>query len=172
MYLVVSTFSTLWAEDYHESIGISGVNFVALAIGFLFGAQMGAPLNDRIYRRLKQAHDGVARPEFRAPLLVPGALIVPVGLFWYGWSADAHLHWIMPNIGIAIFSAGVIMSFQCCQTYIVDSYQRYAASCLAAVAVLRSLAGFGLPLFAPKMYRALGYGWGNSLLGFVAIGLG
>ena len=38
--------------------------------------------------------------------------------------------------------------------------------------MLRSLAGFGFPLFAPYMYSALDYGWGNSLLGFVAVGLG
>lgn len=58
------------------------------------------------------------------------------------------------------------------QTYIVDSYPTYAASGVAAAVVLRSLAGFGFPLFAPYMYASLGYGWGNSLLGFLAIGIG
>jgi hypothetical protein len=58
------------------------------------------------------------------------------------------------------------------QTYIVDSYTRYAASGVAAAVVLRSLAGFGFPLFAPYLYSSLGYGWGNSLLGFLAIGIG
>ncbi|KAI7109880.1 hypothetical protein KC324_g20168, partial [Hortaea werneckii] len=28
------------------------------------------------------------------------------------------------------------------------------------------------PLFAPYMYRALGYGWGNSVLGFLGIAVG
>ena len=54
----------------------------------------------------------------------------------------------------------------------MDSYTRYAASAIAAATVLRSLAGFGFPLFAPYMYDKLKYGWGNSLLGFIAIGLG
>jgi hypothetical protein len=58
------------------------------------------------------------------------------------------------------------------QTYIVDSYTTYAASGVAAAVVLRSLAGFGFPLFAPYLYEVLGYGWGNSLLGFLAIGIG
>ena len=57
-------------------------------------------------------------------------------------------------------------------TTVVDAYTRYAASAVGAATVLRSLAGFGFPLFAPYMYNALGYGWGNSLLGFVAVGLG
>ncbi|KAI9343296.1 hypothetical protein DFJ73DRAFT_627203, partial [Zopfochytrium polystomum] len=35
--------------------------------------------------------------------------------------------------------------------------------------VLRSMFGFAFPLFAPSMYNQLDYGWGNSVLGFIAI---
>ena len=47
----------------------------------------------------------------------------------------------------------------------------YAASALATNTVIRSIAGAVLPLAGLPMYRALGLGWGNSLLGFIAIGL-
>ena len=104
--------------------------------------------------------------------MVPASFFVPVGLFLYGWSAQYTIHWIVPNVGAAIFAAGIIVGFQCIQTYLIDSYTRYAASAVGAATVLRSLAGFGFPLFAPTMYSALDYGWGNSLLGFVALGLG
>ena len=43
---------------------------------------------------------------------------------------------------------------------------------LAAGNVLRSLAGFGFPLFAPAMYDALGYGKGDTILASVAIAIG
>ncbi|TVY57264.1 Efflux pump vrtL [Lachnellula cervina] len=172
MYLVLSTFPGLWEDEYHESIGIGGLNYISLGTGFFIGTQVCAPLQDRIYRVLKKRNNGVGKPEFRVPLMVPGALLVPIGLFWYGWSAQAHTHWIVPNIGAAIFAAGVITGFQCIQTYMVDAYTRYAASAIGAATVLRSLAGFGFPLFAPYMYKALHYGWGNSLLAFIAIGLG
>lgn len=43
---------------------------------------------------------------------------------------------------------------------------------LAAVIFLRSLAGFGFPLFAPAMYNALGYGKGNTILAVIAIVVG
>lgn len=33
MYLVLSTFPTLWTKTYHESIGIGGLNYIALALG-------------------------------------------------------------------------------------------------------------------------------------------
>lgn len=58
------------------------------------------------------------------------------------------------------------------QTYLVDTYTLYAASALAAVSVLRSLAAFGFPLFAPYIYKSLGYGWGNIVLAFISIGIG
>lgn len=172
IYLVLSTFPTLWTNVYHESIGIGGLNYISLGTGLFIGTQICAPTQDRIYRVLKKRNNGVGKPEFRVLLMFPGAFCVPVGLFWYGWSAEAKLHWIMPNIGAAIFGVGVITGFQCIQTYIVDAYTTYAASAVGAVAVLRSLAGFGFPLFAPYMYDKLHYGWGNSLLGFLAIVLG
>jgi hypothetical protein len=75
--------------------------------------------------------------------MVPSSLLVPIGLLWYGWAAQARLHWIMPNIGATIFAAGIIIGFQCIQSYIVDGYSRYAASAVGATTVLRSLAGFG-----------------------------
>ena len=43
---------------------------------------------------------------------------------------------------------------------------------LAAATFLRSLAGFGFPLFAPTMYNALGYGKGDTILAVAAIVLG
>ncbi|KAF7509834.1 hypothetical protein GJ744_007345 [Endocarpon pusillum] len=172
MYLVLSTFPALWERRYNESVGIAGLNYISLGLGFFLGAQICAPINDQIWCVLKNRNNDTGKPEFRVPMMVPGAVLVPVGLFCYGWSAQARVHWIVPNIGACIFAAGTIISFQCIQTYIVDAYTRYAASGIAAATVLRSLAGFGFPLFAPYMYNALDYGWGNTLLAFIAIALG
>jgi hypothetical protein len=57
----------------------------------------------------------------------------------------------------------------CVSTYMVDAFTEYAASAMAANTVFRSLAGALLPLAGPKMYAVLGLGWGNSLLGFIAL---
>ncbi|KAJ5771769.1 MFS multidrug transporter [Penicillium odoratum] len=174
MYLMLSTFPSLWTskEYYHESSGIGGLNYISIGIGFWVGSQICAPMIDRIYRGLAARNGGVGRPEFRIPLMSIAAILLPSGLFIYGWTAQKHCHWIAPNIGAAMFGMGTIMAFQCIQTYMVDTYTRYAASALAAGAFLRSLAGFGFPLFAPYMYAALDYGWGNSLLAFVSIAIG
>lgn len=33
-------------------------------------------------------------------------LLMPAGLFWYGWSAQYHYHWIVVDIGAAVFTMG------------------------------------------------------------------
>lgn len=43
MYLVLSTFPTLWEQRYGESIGIGGLNYISLGIGFFLGTQTCAP---------------------------------------------------------------------------------------------------------------------------------
>ena len=55
--------------------------------------------------------------------------------------------------------------------YLVDAYTLYAASVLAATSILRSLFGAFLPLAGQPLYDSLGLGWGNSILGFIAVGL-
>ncbi|THY01022.1 MFS multidrug transporter [Aureobasidium pullulans] len=170
--LVLGHFSDLWVEEYHESRGISGVNYLSLGLGPIIGAQISALFNDRIYRNLKKKHNGIGRPEFRLPLMFAGSLLVPIGLFWYGWSAQAHTHWIVPNLGILVYSCGGIFGFQCIQTYLVDAYTTYAASAMAAVALGRCILAFIFPLLVKQLYDALGYGWGTSLLAFIALGLG
>ena len=55
--------------------------------------------------------------------------------------------------------------------YLVDAYTVYAASAIAASTVFRSLLGALLPLAGRKMYDALGYGWGTSLLAFIAVAM-
>jgi MFS family permease len=172
MYLMLSSFPLLFSKRYGQAEGRASLNYIALAVGFFLGAQVSAPMMDLVYRKLKARNNGVGKPEFRIPAMVVGSIMIPVGLLWYGWSAQARAHWIMPDIGAAIFCAGAICCFQAMQTYIVDSYTRFAASGIAAAVVMRSLCGFGFPLFAQSLYSSLGYGWGNSLLALVGVAIG
>jgi hypothetical protein len=53
--------------------------------------------------------------------------------------------------------------------YLVEGFGRYSASALAASKVLQSLVGAFLPLAGKPLYDKLGLGWGNSVLGFIAL---
>ncbi|KAG0633914.1 major facilitator superfamily domain-containing protein [Tuber brumale] len=172
LYLLFVTFPILFQGQYGQSIGIAGLNYLGPGVGFMVGLMIFTPLLQKIYLKLTAANNGVAKPEYRLPTLVMGGVLVTTGLFWYGWSAQRKLHWIMPLIGTSFFGAGMIPVFAAIQTYLIDMSPRFAASAISASTLFRSLVAFAFPLFGGQMYVKLGYGWGNSLMAFVALPLG
>lgn len=101
-------------------------------------------------------------------------------------SQDQDTHWIVPALSGLATGFSIFFTFQGCLTYLGDCYMRpspshprprvqltaradYAASAFAAAQVVRSLAGFGFPLFAGPMIEQLGVPWTASLLGFVGL---
>ncbi|PFH51265.1 hypothetical protein AMATHDRAFT_143000 [Amanita thiersii Skay4041] len=171
-YLFLTTMPLIFSKVYYEEPGIAGLNYIALGLGLTLAAQINARLLDRFYITFKKKNGGVGEPEFRLPSMAIGSVLLPIGLFLAGWAPQKHAHWIATDIGIALVGGGMIMCFQAMQTYIVDAFTLHAASALAAVSCLRSLAGFAFPLFAPIMYERLGYGIGDTILACVAIVLG
>ena len=171
LYLLFTTLSLVFESQYGFSQGTVGLTFLGIGVGSLFGLAIFGTLSDRLIQILAKKNGGEMKPEYRLPPLIPGSMFIPIGLFWYGWSAQKHVHWIMPIIGTGWVGMGLIATFMCIQTYLVDCFTIYAASAIAAVTVLRSLVGGFLPLAGPQMYAALGLGWGNSLLGFIALAM-
>ncbi|KAK1516554.1 hypothetical protein CABS01_06521 [Colletotrichum abscissum] len=112
-----------------------------------------------------------SEPEFRLPPAMFGSILVPVGIFMFGWSMYPWVHWIVPIVGTAMFGAGNILLFTGIWTFLVEAYPRYAASALAANSFVRCLAAAAFPLFGNQMYVRLGFQWASSLLGFLAIGM-
>ena len=108
--------------------------------------------------------------------MIPGALSIPIGRFWYGWAAETRVHWIVPDIGASVLGCGIILGTQAMQAYVMDSYSQHTASAtalaMAAALLLRSITGFAFPTFAPVLFDKLGYGWGNSILAFAFIAIG
>ncbi|KAF4209221.1 hypothetical protein CNMCM8980_005200 [Aspergillus fumigatiaffinis] len=171
LYLLFTTIPAVYRETYHFSEGSSGLVYIGVGVGALIGMAAFGALSDRILVRLTAKNNGTPEPEFRLPLLVPGSLLLPFGFFWYGWSADKRLHWMMPVVGIGWMGFGITATSLAIQGYLIDAYSEYAASAIAAATVFRCLIGAFLPLAGPPMYSSLGLGWGNSLLGFIGLGL-
>ncbi|KAG1772835.1 multidrug resistance protein 4 [Suillus placidus] len=170
-YLMFATFPSLFSEVYHFSTGISGLTYIGLGFGFISATIFGVKLSGKIYIYLSTQNGGKGKPEMRVPALIFGSFFVPVGILWYGWSAQAKAHFMMPIIGTTIFGFGLMTTFLPIQLYLVDTFT-YAASATAAASTIRSLLGFAFPLFGQQMFAALGYGGGNSLLAGLAIVIG
>ncbi|KAG2066879.1 multidrug resistance protein 4 [Suillus decipiens] len=170
-YLMFATFPDLFSKVYHFSVGIGGLAYLGTGVGFLIATVFGVKVSTKIYAHLAAKNGGKGTPEIRIPAVIFGSFFVPVGLFWYGWSAQAEVHFMMPIVGTAIFGFGLMTSFLPIQLYLVDTFT-YAASATAAATMFRSLLGFAFPLFGEQMFAALGYGGGNSLLAGLAIIIG
>ncbi|KAF9811719.1 hypothetical protein IEO21_06475 [Rhodonia placenta] len=163
-YLMFATFPALFSAVYGFGPGIGGLCYLGLGVGFIVGSFVGAKYGNEMYQYLAKKNGGVGKPEMRIPSLILCSFFVPIGLFWYGWSAQARIQWIMPvraDVGIGIFGLGLMMAYLSIQLYLVDAFE-FAASALAASSVSISC----------PMYAALGDGPGNSLLAGLAIVIG
>jgi MFS family permease len=169
--LVLSFFARVFIDQYGQSATSSSLQYIAIALGSTLSTQTGGRFMDFIYARLhaRQPEGAPALPEFRVPILLIGGLLLPAGLFWLGWSAQGHVHWIMVDIGALIFTAGDFLASQAALAYILDEFPTHAASAGAASRIVSNIMGFAFPLFAPQLYDRLGYGWGNSLLACIWI---
>lgn len=189
LYLLFTTIPTVFQLQYGFSSGSVGLAYLGIGVGSFLGLMVIGSTSDRLMKQLTAKNGGTPKPEYRLPLMVIGGFFVPVSLFWYGWSAEYELHWIMPIIGTAILGIGMIIAFvrfnliinfsemnadlvqMATSTYLIDAFTVYSASVMAANTVFRSLAGAVLPLAGGRMYENLGLGWGNSLLAFIALGM-
>ncbi|KAA8643736.1 uncharacterized protein ATNIH1004_010510 [Aspergillus tanneri] len=172
IYILYANFPALWMNVYHQRPSISGLNYLSLFVGSVFAAELCTRAIDHIQKSLSVKHGGLHLPEFRMPVMPPATIILAAGMFIYGWSAEFHTHWIIPNIGAAIFMGAAMTCAIAVNTYMIDTYGKYAASALAAISILRQIFGCVFPVFAPYIYSDLGYGWGSSILGFIALGIG
>ncbi|PWY87121.1 MFS multidrug transporter [Aspergillus sclerotioniger CBS 115572] len=169
LYLFFTTITSVFEETYGFSTGLAGLAYLGIGIGFFIGLTLIALSSDRIVKNLTAKNNGVFQPEMRLPTMIFFSCLLPISFFWYGWSAKYHVQWIVPIIGMVPFGIGLIGIYMPIQTYVIDCYPAYAASANAALTALRSLLGALLPLAGPKLFSSLGLGWGNSLLGFIAL---
>jgi MFS family permease len=171
LYLLFTTIPIVFEETYGWSVGTTGLVYIALGAGNLSGWAIITLRSDKDIIRRTRANGGVFEPEMRLPISIYFGCLLPITFFWYGWTTQFKTHWAAAVFALIPYSFGIIGIFLPITTYLVDCYPMYAASAIAANTVLRSLVGMLLPLAGPSMYKSLGLGWGNSLLGFLCIGM-
>lgn len=99
LYIVHSTFASMWVDQYGQSHTMSGLHYFAIVTGCLTALLIEWWAMDAIWARLKARNGGVTRPENRVPLMIPGTLLLPIGLLMYGWAAEKHVHWAVVDVG-------------------------------------------------------------------------
>jgi hypothetical protein len=107
----------------------------------------------------------------RLPLACIAGPFFVISAFWLGWTSSPSIHWIVPTLAGIIFGMGYLCLFMALLNYLVDAYEVFAASAMAAASLSRSSFGAVLPFAARPMYETLGVAWATSLLGFFSLAL-
>ncbi|KAJ4266083.1 hypothetical protein NW762_004057 [Fusarium torreyae] len=107
--LLITTFSFVYPEQYGFEEGTTGVTFLPAGLGMMIGVLGFGQLTDLNVRR-NQARGIAHRPEVRLTpfLTIPSGLSLPTGLFIYGWTTQNHVHWIVPMIGVLVYTTGMM----------------------------------------------------------------
>lgn len=166
IFLLFTTFTSVFRGTYGFSIGIAGFVFIGLGLGMMTGLALFSKTSNKMIKDKGEKY----KPEDRLFLMKWLGIMTPIGFFWYGWSAQSHTHWIVPILGTIFIGVGAMAVMVPGQLYLVDCFgAEGAASAMAANLLVRSPFGAFLDLVAPSLYDKLDLGWGNSVLGFVCL---
>jgi len=60
------------------------------------------------------------------------SILLPIGLFWFGFTAKPSIHWIVPTLAIGCSTIGIYSIYLAVYNYLADTYGKYTSSALAA----------------------------------------
>lgn len=110
IYLFFGAFPLVFGENYGFNLWQTGLSFMGIFVGMATGAATN-PIWHCVHCWLVRRNHGVPEPEFRLASSILGAVIVPVGLFWFAWTSYPSVHWILPIIGSAVYGCGTLLVF-------------------------------------------------------------
>ncbi|KAH9968573.1 benomyl/methotrexate resistance protein [Russula compacta] len=146
LYIWFESFPVVFIGIYHWREQLLGLSFLGLFVGaFIFIPPFFAYLY--YVQEPKYNANGELKPEERMPVAIVGALLVPICLFWFGWTSRPDVHWIVPIIGSSLFSIAALLLFNVVLNYLADAY---------------------LSTPPAAMYVNLGVGWASTLLALLS----
>lgn len=169
LYMQLGAVPIIFAEIRGWGTVASELPFLAILLGSITGAGINMS-NQLYYNKAYHAMGDRPVPEKRLPPMMLGSLLFATGQFITGWTANPDVHWIVPVIGLYLTGCGFNTIFQAALNYLVDTFQMYAASAVAANTFLRSCFAAAFPLVVTPMYHNIGVGPGSSIFaGFACL---
>ncbi|KAF4844989.1 putative MFS-type transporter [Colletotrichum siamense] len=119
-----------------------------------------------------RCHFPVDVPESRLYFTCITTLLLPIGLFLFGFLSRPEIHHAVPAVAIGIATIGIYSVYLATFNYIADTYGPYASSALAAQSLCRNIMGGTFPLITTILFQNLGEKRAGGLLGGIATALG
>ena len=159
LYLFFESYPIAFQEVRGWNEGVGALPFLSIAIGVVIGVSIIVYTSNTRFKRKLEANGGRPVPEERLIPMIIGAVMLPVGLFWFAWTSSPHISWVPQVLAGIPIGAGVQMIFLQGLSYVIDVYLMHANSAVAANTFVRSAAAGAFPLFAVGMYHTLGVDW-------------
>ncbi|OJJ48010.1 hypothetical protein ASPZODRAFT_15457 [Penicilliopsis zonata CBS 506.65] len=171
LFTFLSGFDYIFRQTYGLSTAQTGACFASIAVGETVAMLAVPALYTWARRKTAYQHGASLLPEFRLwPAVVAGPLL-PVSLFWLGWTNYRSISIWSSLFACALFGIVLISIYVSSYEYIIDSYGEHAAIALASITMARYLVAGGMVMAAHPMYEGLGVHWTMTLLGSISVGL-
>lgn len=114
LYLFFTALPGVLEREYGFSSGQVGLSYLGNGTGSILGLLVSGVALDWLAESLLERNGGVYRPEYRLPLMILAGIAVPVGLLWFGWTANFKQHWILPIVGTSFLGFGIMLAYVRC----------------------------------------------------------
>jgi hypothetical protein len=109
VYSFFAAFPYVYSSVYGFDVKQNGLTFLSIAVGSLVGAFHVILVDILQWRKKfvawkKQGNTGKFAPEHRLYGAMAGSFGLPLGLFWFAWTARPGTHWIVSAIA-GVFTA-------------------------------------------------------------------
>jgi multidrug resistance protein len=173
LYLTLAGIPLVYSEVYNRSIEGQGAVFASLSAAALFFTPVTIFQEKLAYRyNWFSFRSWTSVPEHRLIFACVQSLLLPIGLFIFGWTARSSISLVLPAFGMSLATMGIFSIYLATFNYLADVYGAYASSALAAQSFCRNVAGGVLPLVTGAMFHGMGIGRASSLLGGIGVLLG
>jgi len=165
LYCTFSAVPYIFTTVYNFDTKQTGSVFVAISIASILATCLSI-YQEKVANRFGKLP---STPEARLYFSCVESALLPLGLFWLGWSSRASIPWIVPTLAVGCATMGIFSIYLSVFNYFADTYHRYASSAIAAQSFCRNLLGGCFPLFTQQMFIKTTIAGGGSLLGGIGL---
>ncbi|GAB1205260.1 hypothetical protein APSETT445_003933 [Aspergillus pseudonomiae] len=167
LYLQFGSVPLVFQTNHGFNVEQSGAVFTSMCVAVII-ATLISIYQERVVSRFVTLPN---TPEKRLYFACVQAVLMPAGLFWFGWSSYPSVHWIAPAMAVGCATMGILSIYLAVFNYLADTYHRFASSAIAAQSCCRNLLGGVFPLVTHALFTNLGYPAASSLLGGIGAAL-
>lgn len=121
LYLFFEAYPISFQEVRGWNLGVGALPFLGITIGVILGGATISYITMTRFARKMKKH-GKVIPEERLPPMIIGAVILPIGLFWFAWTSSPNISWVPQVLAGIPIGMGILMIFMQGLNYIIGQY--------------------------------------------------